>query len=120
MIELLKGFPENVLAVTGKGRITKGDYDTVLIPAVAKALKAHDEIRLYYEIGPDFAGFDPAAAWEDFKVGMEHLSRWQRVAVVTDVDWIKHTMQIFSFIMPGDMRVFPMAEAGQARAWIAA
>ena len=68
----------------------------------------------------DFGGFDPAAAWEDFKVGMEHFTRWQRVALVTDVDWIRHTMQLFSFIMPGDMRVFPTAEAAQARAWLVA
>jgi len=119
MIELLEGFPDNVIAVSCKGRITKNDYDTVLVPTVEKALKAHEKVRLYYEAGPDFAGIDAAAAWEDFKVGMGHFSRWERVAVVTNVDWIKHTMRIFSFLMPGDMRVFPMAEAGPARAWIA-
>jgi len=118
MIELLKGFPENVIAVSCKGKITKSDYDTVLVPTIEKALSAHDKVRLYYEAGPGFAGIEPAAAWEDFKVGMEHFTRWQRVAVVTDVDWIKHTMQIFSFIMPGDMRVFRTSEAEQARAWI--
>ena len=26
--------------------------------------------------------------WTDFKTGMEHLMCWQRIAVVTDVDWI--------------------------------
>ena len=49
---------------------------------------------------------------------MEHFLRWERVAVVTDVEWIKHTMRIFSFVMPADMRVFPVAEAAKARAWI--
>jgi len=120
MIELLTGFPDNVVAVSGKGRITRNDYDTVLIPAVEAALKTHDKVRLYYEIGPDFGGYDPAAAWEDLKLGMEHFTRWQRVALVTDVDWIKNTMQIFSFIMPGDMRVFPTVNAKDARAWIGA
>jgi SpoIIAA-like len=118
MIELLKGFPDDVVAVSCKGRVTKSDYDTVLVPTVEKALKAHEKVRLYYEAGPGFGGIDPAAAWEDFKVGMEHFTRWQRVAVVTDVDWIRHTMRLFSFIMPGDMRVFPVAEATQARVWI--
>jgi hypothetical protein len=118
MIELLKGFPDNVVAVSCKGRVTKDDYDKVLVPTVEKALKTHDKVRLYYEAGPEFGGIDPGAAWEDFKVGMEHFTRWQRVAVVTDVDWIRHTMQIFSFIMPGDMRVFPVTEAAQARTWL--
>jgi hypothetical protein len=51
---------------------------------------------------------------------MEHLTRWERVAVVTDVEWIKQTMRFFSFLMPGAMRVFPTSEAAQARAWIIA
>jgi SpoIIAA-like len=118
MIELLEGFPDSIVAVSCRGQVTKKDYDTVLVPAVDKALKAHEKVRLYYEAGPGFAGIDAAAAWEDFKVGMGHFSRWKRVAVVTDVDWITQTIRIFGFLMPGDMRVFPTAEAAQARSWI--
>jgi len=119
MIEHLTTFPDNVLAFVCKGRVTKADYDAVLVPAVMNALEQHDKIRLYYETAPDF-GIDPSAIWEDFKVGMEHLTRWERVAVVTDVDWIKQTMQLFSFLIPGAMKSFPTSEAAQARAWIIA
>jgi hypothetical protein len=62
MIEFLRGFAENVLAIRGKGRITKTDYDTVLIPAIDNALKRHDKIRFYYEIGPNFDGFERVQA----------------------------------------------------------
>ena len=78
MIELLKGFPENVVAIACRGHVTREDYDTVLIPAVDKALQSNDTVRLLYEIGSDFDGYDAGAAWEDFKVGMEHFSRWER------------------------------------------
>jgi hypothetical protein len=27
--------------------------------------------------------------WEDIKVDTEHFTRWERMAVVTDVEWIK-------------------------------
>ena len=120
MIEQLNSFPDNVLAFVCKGHVTKGDYDAVVVPAVMNLLKRQDKIRLYYETAADFAGYDPGAIWEDFKVGMEHLTRWERVAVVTDVEWIKQTMRFFSFLMPGAMRVFPASEAAQARAWIIA
>jgi hypothetical protein len=36
-----------------------------------------------------FSGIDAGAVWEDFRVGMEHLSRWERMAVVTDVEWLR-------------------------------
>ena len=120
MIERLPGFPDNVLAFVCSGRVTKADYDAVLVPAVLNVLKTHDKVRLYYETAADFDGLDPSAIWEDFKVGLEHLTRWERVAVVTDIDWIKSTMWFFGFLMPGMMKLFPTSEAAQARAWIIA
>ena len=119
MIEhLADDFPDNVLAFVCKGHVTKADYDAVLVPVIMNALKKHDMIRLYYETAADFDGIEPGAIWEDFKVGMEHLTRWERVAVVTDVDWIKQTMRLFSFLMPGTMKFFSTSAAAQARAWI--
>jgi stage II sporulation SpoAA-like protein len=120
MIEHLKTFPDNVLAFVCHGHVTKADYDTVLVPAVESALKRQDKVRLYYETAPDFAGINPGAMWEDFKVGVEHLTRWDRFAVVTDVEWIKQTIQFFSFLMPGSLKTFPTSEAAQARACITA
>jgi SpoIIAA-like len=118
MIERLQGFPANVLGFACHGTVKKHDYDTVLVPAVNEALKNHDKLRLYYEVAADFSAIEPGAVWEDFKTGMEHLTRWERMAVVTDVDWIKHTVQFFSFLMPGELRTFPLLQAAQARAWI--
>ena len=120
MIEALSGFPDDIVAVACKGHVTRHDYETVLIPTVEKALKQHDKVRLYYQIDTDFEGIDPGAVWEDFWVGVEHLTRWSRIAVVTDVDWIRHTMSVFSFLMPGDMKIFPTSEKAKARDWIVA
>ncbi len=120
MIEQLSGFPSNVVAFVCKGRVTKADYDAVLVPAVLNALRTHGKVRLYYETDADFAGIDLGAAWEDFKVGMEHFTRWERIAVVTDVEWIKHTVRFFSFLMPGATKLFSRSEAAQAREWMLA
>ena len=118
MIEKLNGFPENVIAAACKGHVTRQDYETVLVPLVEEKLKAHDKVRLYYEIGPDFDEIDPGAVLEDIKVGMGNLSRWERIAVVTDVDWIRIAMKAFSFLIPAEMRFFPMTDAEKARDWI--
>jgi hypothetical protein len=120
MIEALAGFPDNVLAFAGRGHVTRADYDTVLVPAVEAALERHEKLRVYYLIGSDFAGIDPGAVWEDFKIGVAHLLRWERVAVITDVDWIKHTMRAFGFLIPGEVRIFPESEAAAAHEWVVA
>lgn len=118
MIDTLKGFPQNVIAVACSAHVTKHDYETVLIPKIEEALAKHKTVRLYYQIGADFAGIEPGAVWEDVKVGVEHLRRWERIAVVTDVDWIRHTFKAFRFLIPGEVKVFPLAEQAQARSWI--
>ena len=120
MIEVLEGFPDGIVAFAAKGRLTKGDYTKVLIPTVMGALGRHKKVRLYYELGADFAAVEPGAVWEDFKVGVEHISRWERIAVVTDVEWIRFAVNIFRFLVPGDARVFATAQAAEARRWIAA
>lgn len=118
MIESIDTFPDNVVALLAKAHVTKTDYDEVVVPKVDAALKRHKKIRLYYELGSQFAGIDPSAAWEDMVVGLEHLTSWERVAVVTDVDWIKHVINAFRFLLPGRVRVFPTEEAAVAKAWI--
>jgi phosphoserine phosphatase len=118
MIESIEGFPDNVVALIAKGQVTKEDYEQILIPEVEAVLKRHEKIRLYYELGSQFAGIDLSAAWEDLKVGVEHLTRWERMAVVTDVDWIRHILNAFRFLMPGQLRVFATANASDARTWI--
>ena len=118
MIETLSGFPEDVVAFACRGHVTADDYESVLIPVVEAALGRHEKLRLYYQIGADFTGIDPGAVWDDFKVGVAHLTRWERIAVVTDVDWIRHTIMAFSFLMPGEIRIFPVSEVAQAREWI--
>ena len=118
MIEVLSGFPSTVLAFTCKGHVTKQDYESVLIPAVEHALAHHEKVRLYYHIDAGFSGIEPGAMWDDFKVGMEHLFRWDRLAVVTDVEWIRHTFTVFSFMIPCEAKVFRLEEAAKAQAWI--
>ena len=119
MIEQLKGFPDNVLAFACREQVTRRDYESVLVPAVEAALKGRDKVRLYYETGPDFTGIEAGAVLEDIKVGIEHLGRWERLALVSDVEWIRTTVRAFGFLLPGHLKVFRLGEAAAARAWVA-
>ena len=103
-----------------RGRVTRSDYDGVLIPKVREAFASHGKVRCYYELGAAFESIDPGAMWEDFKVGMEHLSHWERVAVVTDVDWIRLAVGVFRFLIPGEIRIFTTTRVAEARDWIVA
>ncbi len=118
MIEVLNEFPDNVAAFACHGHVAKADYESVLIPDIEKRLMRHQKVRIYYETAPDFVGIDPGAVWEDTKVGFSHFLRWERFAVVTDVEWIKQAIKFVGFLMPGELRAFPTSAADQARDWI--
>lgn len=122
VIELLKGFPDNVVAFTYHGHVTKADYDTVLVPDFEDRLHRYKKVRIYAEMASDLEGFDPGAIWADQKVGFAHFFDWDRRAVVTDVSWAKHLAkfsELVGFLWPGEYRAFSEAEADEAREWIA-
>jgi hypothetical protein len=114
MIQIVEGLPDNVVGIVAKGRVTNEDCDKVLKPLMESSLKRHDKVRLYYEIGCRF----PGAAWEDLRIGLEHIPQWERVAVVTDVGWVRHTVNALRFLIASDVRVFTSFQAPEGRAWI--
>jgi SpoIIAA-like len=116
MIEIIKGLPKNVVGIAVNGRVTKKDCDDVLMPAMNISLKRHDKIRLYYELNSRF----PGASWDDLNVGMEHIPQCERVAIVTDVGWIRYTVKALRFLIPGEIKVFATVQASEGRAWITA
>jgi hypothetical protein len=118
MIEQIPDLPNNVLGLSAKGTVTGTDYETVLIPVVEAMLSKHPKVRLLYHFGEDFSGFETAALWEDMKIGLKHLTSWDRIAVVTDVDWIRATMKVFGFLLHGHVRVFYNSELTAAREWL--
>ena len=42
-----------------------------------------------------------------------------RVAVVSDEDWIRPATRTLSFLLPGGLRAFRVRELGAAKAWVA-
>ena len=118
MVEPVAGLPENVLGFKGIGRVTSEDYETVLIPAVEAKLAEHKKLRLLYYLGEEFEGFDVGAMWDDAKVGLRHITAWEKIAIVTDVEWLRGSAKIFGFLMPGHVRVFKNSEIDEAKEWV--
>ena len=118
MIEVMTDLPERVLGLKASGQVSAEDYKTVLVPAIEAKLRKQKKARLLYLLGDDFEGFTTGAAWEDAKVGMKHFTSFERVAVVTDVDWIEKMIKAFGFALPGEVRVFDDDDLDEARLWI--
>ena len=115
MIEILEGLPSNVLGIVARGRVTQHDCSDVLVPALDRAREWHHWLRLYYEIRSRY----PGAAWEEISLGIGQGPVWERVAVVSDVAWVKYTIQALRLLIPGEIRVFTTSQTPEGLAWIA-
>jgi SpoIIAA-like len=119
MIEPIADLPANVVGFVAKGKLSSDDYEKVLIPAVDRALEANDKVRLLYVLGDDFDGMSAGAMWDDTRVGFSHVTRWEKIAVVTDEDWLRHSVDIFGYLIPGEVKAFALADEAAARSWVA-
>lgn len=117
MIEILSGFPDDVLAVRFSGEITAEDYHNSLIPTVHERFKTHKTLKIYSEVAAKTA-LSPAAMWEDLKLGIEEWGHWGHAAVVSDEGWVRAvTMMMKPFFHP-PVRLFSVAETADAKRWI--
>jgi hypothetical protein len=118
MLEIIQGMPDNVVAVSASGKVTGDDYDYLLIPLIEGKLKTNEKVRVLYVLGPEFSDFTAGAIWDDAKIGLRHFTAYERVAMVTDVNWIAGAVKFFAFMFPCPVRIFGNDRLAEAMAWI--
>ena len=114
----MNDLPGSILGVSAEGKITGTDYETVLIPAIEEKLKTNKKIRMLYHLGNNFTGFDLNAMVDDAKIGMKHLSAWDRIALVSDHELINTFAKFFGHLLSCELRIFKNAELEEAIKWI--
>ncbi|MBW6438909.1 STAS/SEC14 domain-containing protein [Actinoplanes hulinensis] len=123
MIEVLPDLPETVLGFRFAGSVTREEYRTVFLPRTRAALGEGWRIRLLVVVDDDCGWFQPGAFWEDLKFGLgtalRHHSLWERIALVSDAEWVTRALTVFGRTIPGEVRHFPRADLTAATDWLA-
>jgi hypothetical protein len=115
MIKELDGMPAGVIGFEAAGTLRAEDYRDILLPALERASELGD-VRFVIVI-PEFKGITGGAVWEDLKIGLSHLRKWKRIALVTDIEWMRHLTSLFGWMTPGETKVFGLADRDEAAAW---
>jgi hypothetical protein len=123
LIETVTDLPAGTLGFRASGTISSDEYRQMMEPAYA-ALERGKKLNIYFELTEDFHGLDSGALWQDLRaagsVGLKHRSSWERMAHVTDRDWVRHGASAFGCLAPGELRLFERSEQEEARAWLGA
>ena len=117
MIKVIDDMPPGTVGLEAVGKVTAEDYQQVLAPALEKAL-SRQEVRLMYVLGKEFDSYAPQAAWADTKLWASNMKAWERIAVVSDADWIEHSLEALGRLVPGDIKVFETDEVLEAKRWL--
>lgn len=121
MIEVLPDAPEGVVGFRVSGRLT-GNELREFTSTIKEALNG-DELRIVEVIASDYEGFGPGGLAEDLKLGLgmlfQHHSAFKKIAVVTDKEWVAHTLHALAWMVPGEISLFDLDELDRAKVWAA-
>ncbi|WP_375690555.1 STAS/SEC14 domain-containing protein [Pseudooceanicola sp. LIPI14-2-Ac024] len=118
MIETELREADGIVVAKAIGEISKGDYETRLVPVLDEAIKAHGKVKILYWFGPEFEGFSGSAMWADMRLGMQHMKDIAKIAVVTDSNWLSGSIHAVSWMLPMPVEVFDNDKIGAANDWL--
>jgi hypothetical protein len=122
VIEQLTDMPPGTLGFVASGKLSHDDYTKATIPPLREAIDRGEKLRTLFQINDDFHGIEGNAIWQEVKadvgLGIGHYSSWDKMAIVTDLDWLHKASSIFGFMYPGDMKLFRQAELDAAKQWL--
>jgi len=117
-LKILDGFPNDVLAMEISGRLRGVDYEEVLDPLIDKKLERHDKLKVFLVVNKDFEGATAGAAWDDLKLGLKNFTKYRKMAIVTDLAWLRNGVRLFAPFMPAEVHSYPYSKREIAESWI--
>jgi hypothetical protein len=121
-MERMREMPAGTLGFRISGELEDDDYTDVMMPALRQAIDAQQELRTLFLVDR-LEEMEGDALWEDMKAGWElgvrEHSAWKRTAFVTDQTWLARATRLFGWMMPGEFKLYPVAQLEDAKRWVA-
>lgn len=110
--------PDNVAGFRATDKVTKADYENVVIPKIDEHVKQQGKINFMLVLDTKMSNFSFGAILEDLGVGLKHFSKWHKMAIVSESNAINKFTDIFSYVAPGEAKGFTHAELEEAKTWV--
>ncbi len=118
MISQIKDLPSNMVGFRASGEVTARDFETVILPKVQELVTNTGELNYLLVLDTSVKNFTAGAWFKDAMMGIKHLTKWKRAAIVSDVEAIREFTNIFSVLMPGEFKGFEHKEEQAAINWV--
>ncbi len=104
------------LSLKAQGKLTHEDYEKIN-PMIDSALAQVKDPKVMALIDlTELVGWEPRAAWDDFKLGLKHGNKFEKIALYGNKHWQEYAAKIGSWFVSGEVKYFD--DCDDAIAWI--
>jgi hypothetical protein len=119
MLRRISDMPLGTIGFEAVGEVEDDDWEEAIEPVLRQEIADGHKVRLLYLLGPEARDVDRDAMAADTGFRARHATSFDRVAVVSDEDWMRPALRALSFLLPGKARGFRVHDLGAAKAWLA-
>ncbi len=119
MLRRMTDMPAGTIGFEAVGEVEDDDWEEAVEPVLRQEIAAGRDVRLLYLIGTGARELEGDAMSADTGFRVRHATSYERVAVVSDEDWMRPALRALSFLLPGKARGFRVRDLAEAKAWLA-
>lgn len=120
MLKRIESMPAGTIGFEAVGEVEDDDWEEVVEPLLKEEMAAGNKLRLLYLLGAQSREVEGDAVGKDVGFRARHASSFERVAVVSDEDWVRPALATLSFLVPGKAKGFKVADLEDAKTWLSA
>ena len=118
MLQRMIEMPAGTIGFEAIGEVEDDDWEQSVEPLLRSEIAAGRKVRLLYLLGPESRDVEGDALKADTGFRARHATSFERVAVVSDEDWIRPALRALSFLLPGKAKGFRVHELPEAKTWL--
>lgn len=119
MLRPMTDMPAGTIGFEAVGEVEDDDWEEAVEPVLRREIAEGRKVRLLYLLGSQARDVEGDALRADTGFRARHATSFDRVAVVSDEDWIRPALRALSFLLPGKARGFRVRDLAAARTWLA-
>jgi hypothetical protein len=118
MLRSISDMPAGTIGFEAIGEVEDDDWEEAVEPVLRREIADGRKVRLLYLLGPEARDVEGDAMSADTGFRMRHATSFDRVAVVSDEDWMRPALRALSFLLPDKAKGFRVRELEAAKAWL--
>lgn len=118
MVELLNDFPPYVAAYKATGQVSKEEYENVVMEKINQVAAQYGKINFLVLMATDVSDYSFGSLVDYVKMTFGHFKDWNRLAVVSDAQWVNKVYESLGGLVYGEVKSFKINEYDEARQWI--